>query len=59
MPLEKKGWVETEHLAERSGSKRPTLIENYKGSFTCMERGTFHTRADTMVHDQAGFSIMT
>jgi hypothetical protein len=38
---------------ERSGPKRPTLIEHYKGSLTCMECGIFHTRVPTMVHDQA------
>ena len=42
-----------ENLAERSGPKRPTLIEHYKGSLTCMECGIFHTRVPTMVHDQA------
>ena len=26
-----------ENLAERNGPKRPTLIEYYKGSLTCME----------------------
>jgi hypothetical protein len=50
LPL-KKVWVGMENLAERSGPKRPTLIEHYNGSLTCMECGIFHTRVPTMVHD--------
>jgi hypothetical protein len=41
-------WVGMENLAERSGPKRPTLIENYKGSLTCMECGIFHTLWSTI-----------
>jgi hypothetical protein len=33
---------------ERSGPKRPTLIENYTGSLTCMECGIFHTLWSTI-----------
>jgi hypothetical protein len=42
-----------ENLAERSGPKRHTLIEHYKGSLTCMECGIVYTRVPIMVYDQA------
>jgi hypothetical protein len=42
-----------ENLAERSGPKRHTLIEHYKGSLTCMECGIVYTQVPIMVYDQA------